>query len=111
MQKLYEERSGRAARGEQVINSNLVDLFAKKDGRVTEVYEVKTGVGLQMLYTAICSPTSCGLERVRRSNVMSSLQTLAEELPRPDIRPKYARRFRLAKNANPSQIGQEGGLA
>ena len=45
MQKLYEERSGRAARGEQVINSNLVDLFAKKDGRVTEVYEVKTGVG------------------------------------------------------------------
>jgi hypothetical protein len=32
---------------------------------------------------------------------------LGEELPRPDIRPKCARHFRLAKNANPSQFRLE----
>ena len=53
MQKLYDERSKRAAPDEQVLNSNLIDLFVKKGGRITEVYEVKTGIGRQMLYTAI----------------------------------------------------------
>jgi hypothetical protein len=53
VQKLYEDRSGRALPGEQVLNSNLVDLFVKKGGSITEVYEVKTGIGRQMLYTAI----------------------------------------------------------
>ena len=39
--------------GEQILNSNLVDLYVRKGGHVTEVYEVKTGLGRQMLYTAI----------------------------------------------------------
>jgi len=53
VQKLYDERSDRLSPGEKVFNSNLIDLFVKKDGVLSEIYEVKTGVGRQMLYTAI----------------------------------------------------------
>jgi len=53
VQKLYDERTARLSPGERVFNSGLIDLFVKKDGVLSEVYEVKTGVGRQMLYTAI----------------------------------------------------------
>lgn len=53
VQKLYDDRSARLTPGEKVFNSALIDLFVKKDGVLSEVYEVKTGVGRQMLYTAI----------------------------------------------------------
>jgi hypothetical protein len=53
VQKLYEQRIGRLGAGEEVSNSPLIDLFVNKDGALSEVYEVKTGVGRQMLYTAI----------------------------------------------------------
>ncbi|MBB1499608.1 hypothetical protein, partial [Paracoccus sp. MC1862] len=53
VQKLFEERRAQCANGESVFNSTLIDLFVKKDGVLTEVYEVKTGIGRQMLYTAI----------------------------------------------------------
>lgn len=53
VQKLYDERHKRRLPGEEVANSNLIDLFVKKDGVISEVYEVKTGNDRQMLYTAI----------------------------------------------------------
>lgn len=53
VQKLYDDRTDRLAPGEKVFNSTLIDLFVKKNGVLSEVYEVKTGVGRQMLYTAI----------------------------------------------------------
>ncbi len=53
VQKLYEERSARRRPGEQIVNTNLIDLCVKKDGRVTELYEVKTELGRQTLYAAI----------------------------------------------------------
>ena len=53
VQAIYEERSTRAAQDEGIFNSNLIDLFVKKAGVVSEIYEVKTGVGRQALYTAI----------------------------------------------------------
>jgi len=53
VQKLYDDRTARLAPGEKVFNSTLIDLFVKKDGVLSEVYEVKTGVDRQMLYTAI----------------------------------------------------------
>jgi len=53
VQKLYDDRTARLAPGEKVFNSPLIDLFVKKDAVLSEVYEVKTGVGRQMLYTAI----------------------------------------------------------
>lgn len=53
VQKLYAERIGSLATGEDVFNSTLVDLYVKKNGTLSEVYEVKTGIGRQMLYCAI----------------------------------------------------------
>jgi hypothetical protein len=53
VQKLYEERAARLSPDEKVFNSNLIDLYVTNDGVLSEVYEVKTGVGRQMLYTAI----------------------------------------------------------
>ncbi len=53
VQKLYEDRITRLLPGEGVFNSPLIDLFVKKDGVISEIYEVKTGAGRQMLYTAI----------------------------------------------------------
>ena len=53
MQKLYDDRSARLTRGEGVFNSNLIDLFVKKNGILSEIYEVKTFVDRQTLYTAI----------------------------------------------------------
>ena len=53
VQKLYDERHARLLQGEEVSNSKLIDLFVKKDGVISEVYEMKTGNDRQMLYTAI----------------------------------------------------------
>ena len=53
VQKLYDERNARLLPGEEVSNSILIDLFVKKDGVISEIYEVKTGTDRQMLYTAI----------------------------------------------------------
>jgi hypothetical protein len=53
VQKLYDDRTACLKKGEKVSNSPLIDLFVKKDGVLSEVYEVKTGVDRQMLYTAI----------------------------------------------------------
>lgn len=53
VQKLYDHRNARCAPGEEVFNSLLMDLYVKARGKLTEVYEVKTGVDRQMLYTAI----------------------------------------------------------
>jgi hypothetical protein len=53
VQKLFDDRTARLASGEKVFNSPLIDLFVKNNGVLSEVYEVKTGIGRQMLYTAI----------------------------------------------------------
>lgn len=41
------------ASGEKVTNSPLVDLLVIKNEYITEIYEVKTNIGRQTLYTAI----------------------------------------------------------
>ncbi|MCP1220360.1 hypothetical protein NKW45_00665 [Acetobacter orientalis] len=53
VQKIYEKRMGELQKDEEVFNSVPIDLFVKKLGFITEIYEVKTGVGRQILYTAI----------------------------------------------------------
>lgn len=53
VQKLYDERTAHLSPGETVFNSNLIDLFVRKNGILSEVYEVKTSIGRQALYTAI----------------------------------------------------------
>ncbi|MEE4210751.1 MAG: hypothetical protein V2I43_15980 [Parvularcula sp.] len=53
MHAIQVERTAHAAPGEDVFSSPLIDLYVKKEGVVSEIYEVKTGVGRQALYIAI----------------------------------------------------------
>ena len=53
VQQLHDDRTTRLKAGEQVFNSPLIDLFVKKAGALTEVYEVKTAMDRQKPYTAI----------------------------------------------------------
>lgn len=53
VQALREMRLSKKAKDELVPNSPLMDLYVKKNGLITEVYEVKTSVGRQSLYGGI----------------------------------------------------------
>jgi len=53
VQKLYKERVSRCTSDESVHNNILIDLYVKKGGVLSEVYEVKTYIDRQVLYTAI----------------------------------------------------------
>jgi hypothetical protein len=50
---LHDDRCERAAKGERVLNSPLVDLFVETAAGITEVYEVKTAADRQTVYTGI----------------------------------------------------------
>ncbi|HET9640093.1 MAG TPA: hypothetical protein VFP12_12890 [Allosphingosinicella sp.] len=50
---LWAEREARKTAGEVVKNSPLIDLLVKSGKATTEIYEVKTSVGRQSLYTAV----------------------------------------------------------
>ena len=53
MHALKLGRDDIATRGEKVFSTPLIDLYVRKNGRRTEVYEVKTATDRQSLYTAI----------------------------------------------------------
>jgi hypothetical protein len=85
VQKLYEDRTARLASGEKVFNSTLIDLFVKKDGVLSEVYEVKTGVGRQMLYAAIgqiVTHATAGGEGVAKFLVIPADEDMPSDLER-----------------------------
>jgi hypothetical protein len=50
---LKVEREDRKASQEQILNSPLIDLFVKSGNTMTEIYEVKTNLDRQSLYTAV----------------------------------------------------------
>ncbi|MBL7238876.1 hypothetical protein [Komagataeibacter rhaeticus] len=102
VQALYNDRARRLVCGESILSSTLIDLFVKKDGALTEVYEVKTGVGRQMLYTAIgqlVTHATLGGEDVARILVIPADDDIPEDLGRAiaalGIR---VRRFRLDRS-------------
>ena len=51
--KLKKNLTRRLLRGEKVVKNNLIDLGIEKNGRLSEVYEVKTTTDRPALYTAI----------------------------------------------------------
>lgn len=53
VQALYNERAADCSAEEHVYSNRLIDLYVRKAGAVTEVYEVKACSGRQALYTAI----------------------------------------------------------
>lgn len=50
---LYEERLTNRRDGERVGNNRLIDLFVIKNSVMTEIFEVKTSLDRQSIYTAI----------------------------------------------------------
>ncbi|MGO8366669.1 hypothetical protein, partial [Rhizobium johnstonii] len=63
-------------------NSPKIDLLVHKDGRLLEIYEVKTGIARQTLYTAIgqLAVHAAGRDRVVRSIVLPDGQDLPEDI-------------------------------
>lgn len=53
VEALYQERIELQKPDESVYNSNLIDLYVKKNGKIIIIYEVKTSAERQTLYTAI----------------------------------------------------------
>lgn len=51
--KLFLETKARARKGDKVMNSGLIDLCVMRAGKLRAIYEVKTGIGRQALYTSI----------------------------------------------------------
>lgn len=99
VQKLYDDRTARLAPGEKVFNSALIDLFVKKDGALCEVYEVKTGVGRQMLYAAIgqvVTHATTGGEGVAKFLVIPADEDMPEDFKKAiTVLGIQVRRFRL----------------
>ncbi len=50
---LRAEREDRKAPHEQILNSPLIDLFVRSHSTMKEIYEVKTSLERQSLYTAV----------------------------------------------------------
>jgi hypothetical protein len=50
---LQKEREARKVEDKKVVNTKLIDLYVSVSGRKTEVFEVKTGIDRQSIYTAV----------------------------------------------------------
>jgi hypothetical protein len=99
VQNLYEDRTARSVPGEKVFNSPLIDLFVEKDDILSEVYEVKTGVGRQTLYTAIGQVVTHAVtegERVKRFLVVPADEDIPKDIEKAlTVLGIQVRRFRL----------------
>lgn len=70
VEALCLERTAAAKTGERVYNSQLVDLYVRAGGVVTEVYEVKTRCERQSIYTAIGQLVTHAPADIRRIMVL-----------------------------------------
>jgi len=98
------ERERALAKGERVLNSRLIDLFVRSGSVMTELYEVKTSLSRQSIYTGIgqlLAHSARGSSGVRKTLVLPegdlpkglerSVASLEIEL----------RRFRLSPGSSP----------
>ncbi|KTE15577.1 hypothetical protein [Sphingopyxis sp. H115] len=95
---LRAEREAARAKGEKILNSPLVDLYVRAGSALTEVYEVKTSLARQAIYTAIgqlVTHSAGAGDGVRRVLVVPEGE-LAEDLARCVRAQGFElRRFRL----------------
>jgi len=98
------ECEARRAEGEKILNSPLIDLYVRAGSAMTEIYEVKTSLSRQTIYTAIGQLLALSPDptvSIRRTLVVpegdlpdgleKSLATLSIAV----------RRFRVGKGASP----------
>jgi hypothetical protein len=107
VQQLFEERDGRRADGERVLNSKLIDLYVRKGQSLTEIYEVKTSIDRQSIYTAIgqlFSHSSETMQGIKRTLILP-----AGQLP-SDLEKSLAslsidvRRFAISSGKTPQVV-------
>lgn len=84
VQALYEERTARLKPGEEVFNSVRIDLYVKRNGALAEVYEVKTSIGTQSLYTALGQLLTHSITETASSRMILVLPH-GEPLPEPIV--------------------------
>lgn len=80
---LRADRETKATVGERVFNTGLVDLLVKKDGALTEIFEVKTNQDRQSIYTAIgqlLTHSGGGRSAVKRTLVLPKGPDLPNDL-------------------------------
>ncbi len=101
---LRDEREGRKTKREEVLNSPLIDLYVRAGGMMTELFEVKTSISRQSLYTAIGQLVTHSADG--GANVLKTLVIPEGDLPDDLVRSIAAlnvdvRRFRLSRGAKP----------
>lgn len=107
VEALRIEREGIGNPNENVANSPLIDLYVRRDGVITELYEVKTSTDRQCLYTAIGQlMTHCGNGASQPSKTLVIPEgdipaDLADCLERLNIR---LRRFRINSTKKPEIV-------
>ena len=70
---LKVEREQSLAKGERILNSPLIDLYVRSGSAMTELYEVKTSLGRQSIYTGIgqlLAHSHKGAPRVKKTLVL-----------------------------------------
>jgi hypothetical protein len=82
VQCLYDECVAKAQSGDEVLNSPLIDLYVRRDEAMTAIYEVKTSLDRQVIYTAIgqllCH--SSGANRAVNKTLVVPVGALAADL-------------------------------
>jgi hypothetical protein len=101
---LREECEARKSASEQVLNSPLIDLYVRSGGTMTELFEVKTSISRQSLYTAIGQLVTHSADG--GASVSKTLVIPEGDLPDDLVRSIAAlnidvRRFRLSRGAKP----------
>ena len=104
VQLLYEERKVSLTPDERVLNSPLIDLYVRSGEKISEIYEVKTSLDRQSLYTAIGQLITHSVEAapnikrvlvIPKGEIASDLQRCIQSLS-IDVR-----RFAITTGQNP----------
>lgn len=107
VQQLFEERQARCALDERILNNKLIDLYVRKGASMTEIYEIKTSVDRQSIYTAIGQLISHSADA--SSEVKRTLVLPEGPMP-PDLEKSLAslsiavRRFSISSGKSPKIV-------
>lgn len=83
VEALYQERVKTLEKGEEIFNSQMIDLFVRKEGEMAEIYEIKTATDRKPLYTAIgqlLTHTKGGITPAKKILVVPDSDPLSEDI-------------------------------
>lgn len=104
---LREERQSTLQRDERVFNTQLIDLYVRNGTSMTEVYEIKTSLNRQALYTAIGQLMTHSMEAIpnARRILVLPVGSLPSDIEKcVEAQSFILRRFRLTSGNNPKIV-------